>query len=61
MTFYNFKHKRATQTRTEKRYFIGRNLNYAGSFEDDLLAMPVRPSRRWEKGGFNQTAVSPNF
>ena len=31
---------------SERRYFIGRNLNYAGSFEVDLPAMPVRPSRR---------------
>ena len=39
MTFYNFNHKRAALTRIGKRYFIGRNLNYAGSFEVDLLAM----------------------
>ena len=37
--FYNFNHKRATLTRTEKRYFIGRNLNYAGSFKDDLAML----------------------
>ena len=43
MTFYNFYYKRATLTRVGKRYFIGRNLNYAGSFEDDLIVMPVRP------------------
>ena len=32
-----------------------------GSFEDDILAMPVRPWRRWEKGGgagFNQTGAA---
>ena len=40
---YKFNHNRATLTRTEKRYFIGRNLNYAGSFEDDLLAMLLDP------------------
>ena len=43
MTFYYFDYKKATLTRLGKRYFIGRNLNYAGSFEDDLHAMPVRP------------------
>ena len=51
MTFNNFNHKRTALTRIGKRYFIGRNLNYAGSFEDDLLPMPVRLSRRYEKGG----------
>ena len=44
MTFYNFKYKRTTLTRIGKCNFIGRNLNYAGSFKDDLLVMPVRPS-----------------
>ena len=30
--------------------------NYARSFEDGLIAIPVRPSRLYEKGaGFNQT------
>ena len=51
MTFYNFNHKRATLTRLGKHYFIGGNLNYAGSFEDDVLAMHVRSSRRKDKGG----------
>ena len=50
MTFYGLNHKIATLTRIGKRYFIGRNFNSAGSFEDDLLAMPVRPSRRLEEG-----------
>ena len=61
MTFYNFNHKIATLTRIGKRYFIGRNRNYAGPFIDDLQAMPVRPSRQQEKGaGFNQTARYEN-
>ena len=51
MTFNNFNHKRTTVTRIGKRNFIGRILNYAGSFEDDLLPMPVRLSRRYEKWG----------
>ena len=55
MTFYNFNHKRATLTRIGKCYFIGRNLNDAGSFEDDLFAMPVRPSQLGGGAGFNQT------
>ena len=34
------KDKRATPTRTGERSLIGRNLNYTGSLEDELLAMP---------------------
>ena len=41
--FYNFNHKRATLTGTEEPYLIGRNLKYAGSFEDDLIAMLLDP------------------
>ena len=36
------KDKRATPTRTGERSLIGRNLNYTGSLEDELLAMPWR-------------------
>ena len=36
------------------------NIHVFRSFEDDLLAMPVRPWRRYEKGaGFNQTDWYP--
>ena len=61
MTFYNFNHKRATLSRIGQRYFIGRNLNYAWSFEDDLFAMPVRPSQLGGGAGFNQTESRGSF
>ena len=59
--FYNFNHKRATLTRTEKRYFIGRNLNYAGSFEDDLLAMLLDPYSDKTKQERVKDRILPNY
>ena len=43
--FYNFNQKRPTLKRIREFYYIGQNLNHAGSFKDDLFAMPVRPSQ----------------
>ena len=34
---------KASLKRIGKRYFFGQILSYAGSFEDDILAMPFQP------------------
>ena len=47
MTFY-------TQTRIGKRYFIGRNLNYAGSFiEDARQTLMTIGERDWFQSDCN--------
>ena len=56
MTFYNFNHKRTTLTILGKRYFIGRNLNYAGHSKITSLRCPSDPHDDGRRGvGFNQT------